>query len=108
LGKFNQVCEAFEVLSNPTLKEIYDKNGLKGLKQGIPNPECPGKTVGSYCFTGDSLEIFQRFFGAQDPFGHIVDKEKLVDEVEDLRPLKKEVPMSVQKRPEDIEVNLSC
>jgi DnaJ-class molecular chaperone len=95
LAKFNQVCEAFEVLSTPTLKDLYDRYGQSGLKNGIPDPLNLGKAVGGYCFQGNGEEVFQRFFGAQDPFGHIVEKEQLVDKVEDLKPLKKEVPKSV-------------
>ena len=33
---FVKLCEAYEVLSDPTMKRIYDKYGEYSLKNGVP------------------------------------------------------------------------
>ena len=46
---FSKIWEAYEVLSNPELKYIYDSYGEKILKNGLPTESNhPG-----YAFTGD-------------------------------------------------------
>ena len=35
LKKFHEICEAYQVLSNPKLKIIYDKYGEDVLREGI-------------------------------------------------------------------------
>lgn len=37
LKKFHEICEAFEVLSNPQLKIIYDQYGEDILREGMVN-----------------------------------------------------------------------
>jgi DnaJ-class molecular chaperone len=34
---FSEICEAYEVLSTPELKEIYDKYGEELMKAGVPD-----------------------------------------------------------------------
>ena len=54
--KFKEINEAYEVLSNPEKKEIYDKYGKEGLEHnGIPR--------------GNAADIFNAFFGENSPFG---------------------------------------
>lgn len=35
--KFDEICEAFEVLSDPEKKAIFDLHGEYGLKTGVTN-----------------------------------------------------------------------
>lgn len=65
---FSEVCEAFEVLSTPELKEIYDKFGEDILKNGLPHNKLGFK--GGYKFLGNTQEIFEKFFGTANP--HVV------------------------------------
>lgn len=46
---FAKICEAYEVLSNPELKEVYDNYGEKILKNGLPT----GTGHPGYAFNGD-------------------------------------------------------
>lgn len=36
-AKFRSICEAFDVLSNPENKAIFDLHGEYGLKNGVTN-----------------------------------------------------------------------
>eukprot|EP01007_Sphenomonas_quadrangularis_P003293 NODE_626_length_1293_cov_129.397106_g493_i0.p1 GENE.NODE_626_length_1293_cov_129.397106_g493_i0~~NODE_626_length_1293_cov_129.397106_g493_i0.p1 ORF type:complete len:344 (-),score=72.97 NODE_626_length_1293_cov_129.397106_g493_i0:185-1216(-) len=86
--KFKKICEAYEVLSDPKKRAIYDKYGEDGLRFGGPPPtedEGAGATFsggsggggpmpgGARTFRNfsneDAERIFQQFFGTRDPFG---------------------------------------
>lgn len=67
-AKFKEVSEAFEVLSDSNKREIYDRFGEEGLKNGMGGGGHPGANFSS--FTPSSAEdIFRQFFGGGDPFG---------------------------------------
>ena len=57
--KFKEIGEAYEVLSNPEKKEIYDKYGKEGLENQGHMP------------SGNAADIFNMFFGGGSPFGGI-------------------------------------
>ncbi|XAR65138.1 hypothetical protein NMG60_11009117 [Bertholletia excelsa] len=77
-SKFKQISEAYDVLSDPDKRQIYDLYGEEALKSGQFPPESPssgaggGRSYSNGSFRYDSRDaddIFAEFFGGSDNGG---------------------------------------
>lgn len=76
---FQKLAEAYEVLSDPTRKGIYDIYGSEGLRTGITDKK--GNVKGAYTFLNNGHEIFENYMGTSNPFTLIRDNEKISEEI---------------------------
>lgn len=74
-AKFKQISEAYEVLSDPQKRAIFDQYGEEGLKGQVPPPTAGGAGFTSgdgpsvFRFNPRNAEdIFAEFFGGSSPF----------------------------------------
>ncbi|XP_014255726.1 dnaJ homolog subfamily B member 13-like [Cimex lectularius] len=67
---FVLVGEAYEVLSSPLLKALYDQYGEEGLKKGIVTPYGWNPP---YAYHGDPLKTYKDFFGTTSPYADLLD-----------------------------------
>uniref|UniRef100_A0AAY4BS79 J domain-containing protein n=1 Tax=Denticeps clupeoides TaxID=299321 RepID=A0AAY4BS79_9TELE len=65
---FSRLAEAYDVLSNPQTKAIYDKFGEEGLKGGVPKDTEAGTWTSGYTYHGNPNKTFSQFFGGDNPF----------------------------------------
>jgi len=96
--QFQLIAEAYDVLSDREKRAIYDQYGEEGLKNGIPDGN--GGTRGGYSFNNNAKEIFERFFGTDNPFAEF----GFGDSMPFKSNMKKQGP---QKAP-DVTENLEC
>lgn len=62
--KFKQVAEAYQVLSDPNQRALYDRGGLQAVRGGPSS----GRGARSNMNHADAFNIFESFFGGRDPF----------------------------------------
>ncbi|KAL9638413.1 MAG: hypothetical protein Q9164_001572, partial [Protoblastenia rupestris] len=61
--RFVEIAEAYEALSEPETRKIYDQYGHEGLAQHKANQNGGGRGH-------DPFDLFSRFFGGSGHFGH--------------------------------------
>ncbi|XP_075152880.1 dnaJ protein homolog 1 isoform X2 [Haematobia irritans] len=71
--KFKEVAEAYEVLSDKSKREVYDKYGEDGLKSGGRSNGTSSNNTFTYQFHVDPRATFAQFFGSSNPFGSFFD-----------------------------------
>ncbi|XP_001601548.1 dnaJ homolog subfamily B member 13 isoform X2 [Nasonia vitripennis] len=67
---FAVVAEAYDVLSDPLKRAVYEQYGEEGLKRGIRGPEAPVKP---YVFHGEPMRTYREFFGTENPYADLLD-----------------------------------
>ncbi|XP_063976027.1 dnaJ homolog subfamily B member 13-like isoform X2 [Diachasmimorpha longicaudata] len=70
LEVFTLAGEAYEVLSDPLKRAIYDQYGEVGLKSGLPGPH---GHIPPYVFHGDPMQTYNEFFGTESPYANLLD-----------------------------------
>eukprot|EP00042_Codosiga_hollandica_P034353 m.239885 g.239885 ORF g.239885 m.239885 type:complete len:317 (-) comp54388_c0_seq2:161-1111(-) len=65
-AQFLALAEAYDVLSTPKWRAIYDQFGVNGLTKGAPKGL--HEFTESYAFHGDAHKVFKDFFGTDNPF----------------------------------------
>lgn len=69
--KLDEICEAYDVLSNPVHRVVFDTHGRRGLISGVADGRggtVKGTGIYKYGMNGDSNSIFMRVFGTGNPF----------------------------------------
>lgn len=73
--KFVLIAEAYDVLSDPRKRAVYDQFGEEGLKMGVPKGSGnAGAWTDGYTFHGNADKVFREFFGGDNPFQEFYDR----------------------------------
>lgn len=62
--------EAYDVLSEPLHREVYNQYGEEGLKQGVSAPD---GYIAPYRYHGDAMRTYFEFFSSYSPFSDLID-----------------------------------
>lgn len=60
--KFQEIGEAYDVLSDPAKRAVFDQYGYEGLRDGV------SEQAKGYTYKQNAKEIFESFFGTSNPF----------------------------------------
>ncbi|KAJ8602228.1 hypothetical protein CTAYLR_003667 [Chrysophaeum taylorii] len=63
---FQDIGEAYAVLTDKEKKAIYDQYGYEALRDGVPDDN--GGSQGGWSYKQNAREIFENFFGTSNPF----------------------------------------
>ncbi|CAL1680303.1 unnamed protein product [Lasius platythorax] len=66
---FALAAEAYDVLSDPLRRTVYDQYGEEGLKNGVLRPE---GFVKPYVYHGEPMRTFREFFAVQNPYDDLL------------------------------------
>ncbi|XP_017763171.1 PREDICTED: dnaJ homolog subfamily B member 13-like [Eufriesea mexicana] len=66
---FALVAEAYDVLSDPLKRTIYDQFGEEGLKNGVPGAE---GFIQPYIYHGEPIRTYREFFGTESPYADLL------------------------------------
>ena len=120
-GKFKEINQAYEVLSNPQKRQQYDQFGASAFENGGRGAGGPfGSQGGPFTYTytsngqtgpfgsaqggqgfdfNDPFDIFEQFFGGQSPFGRQKIAYSLtIDFMEAVRGVTKTISLDGKKR----------
>ncbi|KAK4879785.1 hypothetical protein RN001_007931 [Aquatica leii] len=89
---FALIGEAYEVLSDPLRRAVFDQYGEEGLKRGVPGPE---GYIQPYHYHGDPMHTYKEFFGTASPYADLLDylnNPPPIYDVENVRGIKKKQP----------------
>ncbi|XP_025008263.2 dnaJ homolog subfamily B member 13 isoform X3 [Gallus gallus] len=76
--RFRLLAEAYDVLSDPVRRGIYDRFGEEGLKGGIPvGSDGEDAWTAGYVFHNNPDKVFKEFFGGHNPFAEFFTKDGL-------------------------------
>lgn len=78
LDAFLLVSEAYDVLSEPCRRALYDQYGEEGLKKGVPTND---GFILPYVYHEDALQTFKEFFGTTNPYVDLVQKRYSPEEL---------------------------
>lgn len=72
--KFKELSEAYEVLSDKSKRDVYDRYGNEGVRQtGSSSSDFPSDFSGFTFTFRNPDEVFREFFSGQDPFASFFD-----------------------------------
>ncbi|KAJ8951171.1 hypothetical protein NQ314_007711 [Rhamnusium bicolor] len=67
---FALIGEAYDVLSDPLRRAVFDQYGEEGLKRGVPTSN---DYIPAYHYHGDPMVTYKEFFGTASPYADLLD-----------------------------------